>query len=118
MIRQGLVHLKEIGPPAFESSYYISSRDIVPTLPYPAGDSAQRQLRRSEPNVDYLDQITSILPILETLRVVQATQRTLKSELRPSFDQAIKFSQDQAAGRYGCEAPGATAKFHRQSDLH
>ena len=106
MIRQGLVHLKKIGPPAFESSYYISSWDIVPTLPYPAGDPAQRQLRRSEPNIDDLDQITSILPILETLRVVQAAQRTLKSELRPRFDQAVKFSQDQAAGHEMPNLPG------------
>jgi hypothetical protein len=30
MIRQGLVHIEEIGPPALESSYHIGSRDIVP----------------------------------------------------------------------------------------
>jgi hypothetical protein len=30
MIRQGLIHIEGIGPPALESSYHIGSRDIVP----------------------------------------------------------------------------------------
>jgi hypothetical protein len=103
MIRQGLVHIAEIAPPALESSYHIGSRDIVPPLPYSARDPTQRQLGRSKPNVDYLDQITPALPILETLRVVQPAQGTLKGELGARFDQAVKFSEDHATRRYGCE---------------
>jgi hypothetical protein len=45
----------------------------------------------------------SVLPILETLGVVQAAQRTLKRKLGPRFDQAAKLSEDHATGRYGCE---------------
>jgi len=103
MIRQGLVHIDEIGPPALESSYHIGSRDIVAPLPHPARDPTQRQLGRSESNVDYFDQIALALPVFETLRVVQAAQRTLKGELGPRFDQSAKFSDDHATGRYGCE---------------
>jgi hypothetical protein len=103
MIRQGLIHIEEIGPPALETSHHIDSRDIVAPLPHSARDPTQRQLGRSESNVDYFDQIAPTLPILETLRVVQATQRTLKGELGPRFDQAVKFSEDHATGRYGCE---------------
>jgi len=103
MIRQRLIHVEEIGPPALESSYHIGSRDIVPSLPHPARDTTQRQLGRSKSNIDYFDQIATALPILETLRVVQAAQRTFKGELGPRFDQAVKFSEDQAASRYGCE---------------
>jgi hypothetical protein len=80
MIRQGLIHIEEIGPPALKSSYHIGSRDIVAALPHSARDPTQRQLRRSESNVDYFNQITPALPILETLRVVPAAQRTLKGE--------------------------------------
>ncbi len=72
-------------------------------LPHTARDPSQRQLGRGESNVDYFDQIAPPLPILETLRVVQATQRTLKGELGPRLDQAVKFSEDHATGRYGCE---------------
>jgi hypothetical protein len=104
MIRQGLIHIEEIGPPALESSYHIGSRHIVaPPLPHSARDPTQRQLGRSESNVDYFDQIAPALPILETLRVVQAAQRTLKGELGPRFDQAAKFPEDHATGRYGRE---------------
>jgi hypothetical protein len=103
MIRQRLIHIKEVGPPALESSYYIGSRDIVAPLPYTARDPAQRQLGRSKPNVDYLDQITPAPPVLKSLRIVQAAQSTLKGELGPRFDQAVKFSEDHATGRYGCE---------------
>src|SRR6266404_1915277 len=74
-----------------------------PPLPHSARDPTQLQLGRSESNVDYFDQIAPALPTLETLRVVQAAQRTLKGELRPRFDQAIEFSEDHATGRYGCE---------------
>jgi hypothetical protein len=103
MIRQGLIHIEEIDPPALESSYHIGSRDIVAPLPYSACDPTQSELGRSESNVDYFDQIAPALPILETLRVVQAAQRTLKGELYPRFDQTIEFSEDHATGRYGCE---------------
>ena len=103
MIRQGLIHIEEIGPPALKSSYHIGSRDIVAALSHSARDPTQRQLRRSEPNVDYFNQITPALPILETLRVVPAAQRTLKGELGPRFNQAVKFSEDYATGRYGRE---------------
>jgi hypothetical protein len=58
---------------------------------------------RSESNVDYFNQIAAPLPILETLRVVHAAQRTLKGKLGPRFDQAAKFSEDHATGRYGCK---------------
>src|ERR1700692_2878250 len=75
----------------------------MPSLPHSARDPTQRQLGRSESNVDYFDQITPALPILETLPVVQAAQRTFKGELGPRFDQAVKFSEDHAAGRYGCQ---------------
>ncbi len=103
MIRQGLMHIEEIGPPAPESSYHIGSRDIMAALPHSARDPTQRELRRSEPNVDNFDQITPALPILETLRVVQAAQRTLEREFGPRFGQAVKFSEDHAASRYGCK---------------
>jgi hypothetical protein len=103
MIRQGLIHIEEIGPPALESSYHIGSRDIVAALPHTARDPTQRELRRSEPNVDYFDQITPALPILKTLRLVQAAQRTLKRELSPRFGQAVKFSENHTTSRYGCE---------------
>ena len=103
MICQGLIHIEEIGPPALKSSYHIGSRDIVAALSHSARDPTQRQLRRSESNVDYFNQITPALPILETLRVVAAAQRTLKGELGPRFNQAVKFSQDYATGSYGCE---------------
>jgi hypothetical protein len=103
MIRQGLIHIEEIGPPALESSYHIGSRDIVAPLPHSACDPTQRQLRRSESNVDYFDQIAPSLPILETLRIVQAAQCTLKGELGLRFDQAVKLSEDHATGRDGCE---------------
>jgi hypothetical protein len=99
MIRQGLIHTEEIGPPALESSYHIGSRDVVAPLPHSARDSTQRQLGRSESNVDYFNQITPALPVLETLRIVQATQRTLNRDLGPRFDQAVKFSEDHATGR-------------------
>jgi len=72
MIRQGLIHIKEIGPPALESSYHIGAGDITAALSNAASDPTQRKLRRSQPNVDYFDQIPLVLPILETLRVVQA----------------------------------------------
>jgi hypothetical protein len=75
----------------------------VAALPYSARNPAQRQLGRSESNVDYFDQIAPALPILETLRVVQATQCALKGELFSRFGQAIEFSEDHATGRYGCE---------------
>jgi len=94
MIRQGLIHIEEIGPPALESSYHIGSRDIVAPLPHSACDPTQRQLRRSESNVDYFDQIAPSLPILETLRIVQAAQCTLKGELGLRFDQAVKLSEE------------------------
>ena len=41
--------------------------------------------------------------MLETLRVVQAAQCTFKGELGLSFGQAVKFSEDDATGCYGCE---------------
>ena len=50
-----------------------------------------------------VDQIAPTLPVFETLRVVQAAQRTLEGELGLRFDQAVKFSEDNATGRYGCE---------------
>ena len=100
MIRQRLIHIEEICPTALESSYHIGSRDIVAPLPHSARDPTQRQLGRSESNIDYFDQIAPALPILETLRVVQAAQRTLKGELGPRFDQAVKFSENHATGRY------------------
>jgi hypothetical protein len=75
----------------------------MPCLPHSARDPTQRQLGRNESNVDYFDQIAPALPILETLRVVQAAQRTFKGELGPRFDQAVEFSQDHATGRYGRE---------------
>jgi hypothetical protein len=103
MIRQRLIHIEEICPTALESSYHIGSGDIVAPLPHSARDPTQRQLGRSESNIDYFDQIAPALPILETLRVVQAAQRTLKGELGPRFDQAVKFSENHATGRYGCE---------------
>src|ERR1700728_480987 len=103
MIRQRLIHIKKIGPPALESPYHIGSRDIVASLPHSTCDPTQRQLGRSESNVDYFDQIASALQTLETLRIVQAAQSTLKGELGLRFDQAVKFSEDHAAGRYGCE---------------
>jgi hypothetical protein len=58
MIRQGLIHVEEIGPSTFESPDHIGSRDIVAPLPYSARDPTQRQRRRSESNVVYFDQIT------------------------------------------------------------
>jgi len=100
MIRQWLIHIEKIGPTALESPYHIDSGDIMPSLLHSARDPTQRQLGRGESNVNYLDQITSVLPFFETLRVVQAAQRTLKGELDPCFDQAAKFSEDQATGRY------------------
>ena len=75
----------------------------MPSLPHSARDPTQRQLGRSESNVDYFDQIAPALPILETLREVQAAQRTFKGELGPRFDQAVNLSKDHATGRYGCE---------------
>src|SRR3984957_20746504 len=87
MIRQRLIHIKKIGPPALESSYHIGSRDIVASLPHSARDPTQRQLGRSESNVDYFDQIALALPVFETLRVVQTAQRTLKGELGPRLNQ-------------------------------
>jgi hypothetical protein len=103
MIRQGPINIEEIGPPSLESANHIGSRDIVAPLPHSARDPTQRQLRRSESNIDYFDQIAPALPIFETLRVVQAAQRTLEGELGPRFDQAAKFSENHATGRYGCE---------------
>jgi L-histidine N-alpha-methyltransferase len=67
-------------------------------LPNPSSTPAQRKLRRNQPNVDYFDQIALILPLLKTLRVVQAAQRTLEGELRLRFNQAVTFSEDHAAG--------------------
>jgi hypothetical protein len=55
MIRQGLIHIEEIDPPALESSYHIGSRDIVAPLPYSACNPTQSELGRSESNVDYFD---------------------------------------------------------------
>jgi hypothetical protein len=34
VIRQRLVHIKEIGPASFESPYHLSARDIMPALLY------------------------------------------------------------------------------------
>ena len=96
MIRQWLIHIEKIGPPAFESPYHIASADIMPSLLHSARDPAPRQLRRSESNVGYFDQIAPALPILESLRVVQAAQRTFKGELGLRFDQAVEFSEDHA----------------------
>jgi hypothetical protein len=103
MIRQWLIHIEKIGPPALESPYHIDSRDIMASLLHSARDPTYRQLGRGESNVDHFDQITSVLPFFETLGVVQATQRTLKGEVGPRVDQAVKFSEDHATGRYRCE---------------
>ena len=75
----------------------------MPSLLHSARDPTQRQLGQGESNVDYFDQIALSLPILETLGVVQATQRTLKGEVGPRLDQAVNFSEDQSTGRYRCE---------------
>jgi len=100
MICQWLIHIEKIAPPALESPYHIDSRDIMPSLSHPARDPTERQLGRSESNVDDFDQIAPVLPFLKTPRVVQAAQSTLKGELGPRFDQAVQFSEDQATGRY------------------
>jgi hypothetical protein len=48
MIRQRLVHIEEIGPPALESSHHIGSTDIVAPLPHSARDPTERQKKKFE----------------------------------------------------------------------
>jgi hypothetical protein len=85
MIRQGLVHIDEIGPPALESSYHIGSRDIVAPLPHPARDPTQRQLGRSESNVDYFDQSAPPLPPKHSRRFPATASRALPMPASPQL---------------------------------
>src|ERR1700722_13481112 len=81
MICQRPVHIKEIGPAALESPYYIGARDIMTALPDAASNAPKCELRRVKTKIDYFDQIALVLPILDPLRVVPAAQRTFKCEL-------------------------------------